>query len=112
MASLYQNWKLRCKNLSILKIAKNFALVSISIIHKQSKDTHNKNKNLKTKILHLVLKIILDWIYPSLIFKKWDANNVIALLQYLKDDIELVYIESYISRFYNRLQEISFCYKH
>lgn len=34
-------------------------LQSISVIHKQSEDTDNKNKDLKAKIYHLALKTIL-----------------------------------------------------
>ncbi len=60
------------------------------IIHKRLKNAKNKDKKLKVKTCHMALKIILLYIYLRLLsikLKKWDANNIIVLLKYLRDDI-------------------------
>lgn len=40
------------------------------MIYKWSKNANNKNKDLKTKIYYIALKIILKHIYPSFFLKK------------------------------------------
>ncbi len=48
------------------KWPRTLLLGSISIIYERSEDTNNKNKDLKVKIYHIVLKTILQRTYPSL----------------------------------------------
>ena len=43
-------------------------LGSIPIIHERSEDANNKDKDLKSKIYHMALKIILQHMYLSLAF--------------------------------------------
>ena len=43
-------------------------LGSIPIIHEQLEDANNKNKDLKAKIYHIVLKTMLQHIYLSFFF--------------------------------------------
>ena len=50
---------------------------SISIIYELSKDINNKNKNLKTKIYLMILKIMLQYTYLSLPYKK---NETLIIL--------------------------------
>ncbi len=45
-------------------------LGSISIICERSEDTNNKDKNLKAKIYHMVLKTILQHTYPNVLSKE------------------------------------------
>lgn len=72
-------------------------LGSIFIVHKRLEDVNNKNKDLKTKIYHIVLKTMLQYSHPSLFFvklRKSDTNNITVLLKY-KNSIELVCVDSY-----------------
>ncbi len=41
-------------------------LGSIPIVHEQSKDANNKDKDLKAKIYHMALKAMLQRTYPGL----------------------------------------------
>ena len=43
MATSCHNWKPRCKNIAVSKIAKNVFLGFIPIIHEWSEDANNKN---------------------------------------------------------------------
>ncbi len=45
-------------------------LGSISIIHERFEDANNKDKNLKAKIYHMVLKTMLQHTYLGLPFKE------------------------------------------
>ncbi len=45
-------------------------LGTIPIIHKWSKDANNKDKDLKAKIYHIILKTTLQRIYPGLSSKE------------------------------------------
>ncbi len=48
----------------------NLLLDSITIIYEWSEDANNKDKNLKAKIYHMALKIMLQCIYPGIFSKK------------------------------------------
>lgn len=61
----------------------------ISIIHKRSKDATHKYKNLKAIIYYKVSKTILQ-----------NTDDIIALLEYTKDDIKLVSLNGY-KRYYH-----------
>lgn len=64
-------------------------------------DANNKNKNLKAKIYYiLALKTILFYnvfilAFFLLILRKKDIDDVITLIKYIKDNIKLVYVDSY-----------------
>lgn len=65
-------------------------LGSISIIHKWSEDGNNKNKNLKAKIYHLVLKTMLQRKYLLLTSNRSDTIILdIALWDTYKNGIEI-----------------------
>ena len=68
------------------------SLNSICIVYKQLEDANNKDKNLKARIYHMVLKTMLKCISPSLpsveLRKKY-TNVVLVLLEH-KDGIELM----------------------
>ena len=70
MSSLYCNCKPECKYMPLSKTAKILLLGSILIIYKQSEDANYKNKNLKAKIYHMVLKTMLEHTYPSFLSVK------------------------------------------
>ena len=113
MASLYHNWKLRCKNTTISKTAKQIASGLFPIVCERSKDANNKDKDLKAKIYYIAVKTILQRIYPSLTsikLRKGDINNVLALLEH-KDGIELVCADSYKRRCYLVLTGVMENYK-
>ena len=47
----------------------------------------------------------------AFLLKKWDANNVIALLEYLKDNIKLIDVNGYKRRCYPVLADFIVNYK-
>lgn len=59
---------LNAKILIPQKRPKKLLFGSIFIIHKQSEDANNKNKDLKAKIYYMTLKTILQRIYSSFSF--------------------------------------------
>ena len=52
----------------------------ISIVYKWSKDKDNKDKDLKVKIYHLVLKIILQCKCPSSTYSQLNDNNILNIV--------------------------------
>ena len=77
-------------------------LDSILIVHKHSENANNKDKDLKTKIYHMVLKTMLQHTYPSFHYVELgigDTNDIAALLEH-KDGIKLVCVDGYKRRCY------------
>lgn len=70
VASLYHNWKLRCKILAISKRPGTLLLDPIFIIHERSENATNIYKDLKAKTYHMALKTMLQHTYPSLLSRK------------------------------------------
>ncbi len=66
-------------------------LDTIHIVHEQSEDGDNKDKDLKAKIYHLVLQTMLHFKYPSSTCKWLCTNNIldIALQETYKEGIEI-----------------------
>ena len=58
--------KTRCSQ----KRLRTLLLSSIFLIYKWSEDVNNKNKDLKAKIYHMVLKTMLPHTYPGLFSKE------------------------------------------
>lgn len=56
---------LNTKTCQSLKQVRTLVLVSIFIIYKPSKNTNNKDKNLKAKIYYMTIKIMLLYTYFS-----------------------------------------------
>lgn len=74
-------------------------LSSILIIYKWLENANNRNNNLKIKIYYIILKTILQHIYLLLTLRKKNTNNVSILLEY-KNNIKLIYINSYKKCYY------------
>ena len=51
----------------------------IPIVHERSKDANTKNKNLKVNIYHMVLKTILKYIYPNLLFINFKKKKILMM---------------------------------
>ena len=95
------------------KRLRTLLLGSNSMVYERSKDANNKDKSLKAKIYHIVLKTMLQRIYPSLPsiqLKKRDTNDNAALLKH-KDIIELVCVKGYKRRCYSVLADFIMDYK-
>ena len=55
-------------------------LGSILIIYKRSEDANNKNKDLKVMIYQMVLKIMLQRIYPNISFVGFSKKEILIML--------------------------------
>lgn len=93
---------LKAKTWQSQKRSRPFFLSSIPIIHERSEDANNQNIDLKAKIYLMILKTILQHIYPNFYFidiKKRDTNHVASLLKN-KDSIKLVYVNDNKKSYY------------
>lgn len=80
-----------------LKRLRKLLLGSIPIIYKCSKNKNNEDRDQKAKIYYISLKLYYSvCILASLllILRKKDTNYVIVLLDYTKDSIKLIFVNS------------------
>ena len=104
---------LNAKTQQSQKRPRTLLLGSIPIVYERLEDANNKDKDLKTKIYHIALKIILQHPYLSFSLvklRKRDTNDVVALFEH-KNRIELVSANSYNRRCYPVLAGLIVDYK-
>ena len=86
----------------------------VSNVYERSKDANNKNKDFIAKIYYLTIKTTPQHIYLSfysIYFKKKNANDIIVLFEYIKNDIELIYTNGYQKHCYLVLSDFMINYK-